>query len=462
MEAPSGLNCRSQLQPQSKRTDTDMTTRTDDDETMKRENALVENRTRRDGSTASETSSNPSATGPGALPPASRWRLLAKVDWKMGIGLVAVLSFIPVWRATVGHAKPTVVSEGPIPAAVIKIGREDLARELVCEAELRPYQEIDLHAKVAGYLQRIDVDIGDKVEAGQLLAIIEVPELADDIERARAELKRRNEEVARAQATFDQDHLVYTRLSSVDKSQPGLVAQQELDAALEKDRTGASALAAAQAEVDVARAELNKLQTMLKYSRITAPFAGIVTKRYADPGALIQAGTSSSTQTLPLVRLSQNDRLRLSFPVSVSYIPWVKAGDPVRIRVDSLDKPIEARISRLARKVETATRTMIVEADLTNADYNLVPGMYASVLLRLEHRPNALAVPIEAVSREQACSVLVVDKENRVEDRPVTLGFETPEKIEVLAGLTENDLVVIGHRSQFKPGQFVRPCLSTR
>lgn len=403
-------------------------------------------------------SARPAQVTPG--PTAPRWRLLAKVDWKMGIGLIAVASLIPVWRATVSHAKPTVVADEPLPAAVVKIGREDLSRELVCDAELRPYNEIDLHARVAGYLQRIDVDIGEMVQAGQLLAVIEVPELGDDIDRAKAELNRRSQEVARAQAAFDQAHLVYTRVSAVDKTQPGLVAQQELDAALEKDRGGASALAAVQAEVDVAKAELSKLQTMLKYSRITAPFAGVVTKRYADAGALIQAGTSSSSQTLPLVRLSQTDRLRLSFSVSVSYVPWVRAGDPVQIRVESLDKPIEGRIARLARKVETATRTMIVEADLTNADYKLVPGMYASVLLHLDHRPNVLAVPVEAVSREKADSVLVVGRENRVEDRPVTLGFETPDKIEVLTGLTENDLVVIGHRSQFKAGQFVQPHLS--
>ncbi len=398
--------------------------------------------------------------GPGESTP--RWRLLAKVDWRMGMGLLAVVSVVAVWRAAIGHAKPTVAAEPAVAAAVAKICREDLARELVCDAELRPWQEIDLHAKVAGYLQRIDVDIGDKVEAGQLLAIIEIPELADDIERAKATLKRRTEEVARAQAGFDQDHLVYSRLAAVDKAQSGLVAQQELDAALEKDRSAASSLAAAQAEVDVAKAELNKLQTMLKYSRITAPFAGMITRRYADPGALIQAGTSSSTQTLPLVRLSQNDRLRLNFPVSVTYIPWVKPGDEVRIHIDSLREPFGAKIARLAQKVETATRTMIVEADLTNADYRLVPGMYASVVLRLERRPNALAVPIEAVSREKSCSVLVVGKENRIEERPITPGFETPEKLEVLTGLNENDLVVIGHRSEFKPGQSVQPRLLTQ
>src|SRR5262249_8692365 len=148
-------------------------------------------------------------------------------------------------------------------------------------------------AKVADYLDNIKVDIGDRVKAGQLLATIEVPELANDIRRAEAAQKRSGQKVTRAQASSDDAHLVYTRLTAVAKTQPSLIAQQKLDTALEKDRAAASTLAAAQAEVDVAKAELEKLQTMLKYCHITAPFTDIVTKRYADPGALIQTGTSS-------------------------------------------------------------------------------------------------------------------------------------------------------------------------
>ena len=148
--------------------------------------------------------------------------------------------------------------------------REDLARELICHAELRPWQEIDLHAEVAGSLQKINVDIGDKVEAGQLLATIEVPELADDIERGKASLKRSQEEAARARCMGCCASLLPVS-QLVDKSQPNLIAQQDLDAAIEKDRSAASALAAAQAEVDVAHAELNKLQTLLHFRKSLRP-----------------------------------------------------------------------------------------------------------------------------------------------------------------------------------------------
>jgi len=385
--------------------------------------------------------------------------LLKRLDWRVvGFLLVAACS-IPVWRAINAHAKPGVVPAECLPIAVAKVIREDLAQELVCEAELRPYQEIDLHAKVAGYLQKICVDIGDRVQAGQALASIEIPELQDDIKGAEAALKRNTEEVARAEAAYEEAHLVYTRLAAVEKTRPNLIAQQEIDAANERDRSTASALAAAKAQVEVAQAELSKLKTMLKYSQITAPFSGVITKRYADPGALIQAGTSSSTQTLPLVRLSQNDRLRLDVPVSVSYVAHVNVGDSIEIRMPALEKCFTGKIARSTRKVETSTRTMQVEVDVENADLKLIPGMYASVVLRLEHRENALTVPIEAVSRQKSCTVFVVDKENKVEERPITLGLETPHKIEVLTGLNENDFVMIGSRSQVKPGQKVEPKL---
>jgi RND family efflux transporter MFP subunit len=400
---------------------------------------------------------------PGTVqPPASpsQFRLPAlfkRLDWRAGCVLLLALIAISVWRATTSHAKPGVVSTHAPQVAVARVTRENLTQELPAYAELRPFEEVDLHAKIAGYLESINVDIGDRVEAGQLLATIEVPELADDLQRANAALARNQQEVARAQAAYEEAHLVYSRLAAVDKAQPNLIAQQELDAAVEKDRTAESALAAAKAEVDVSRAEISKLETMRKYCRIVAPFSGVITRRYADPGALIQAGISSSTQSLPLVRLSQNNRLRLDIPVSVSYVSRIELGDPVEIRVESCEKSFTGSVARSTRKVDTATRTMDVEVDVRNDDLKLIPGMYAYVTLRIDHRDKALAVPVEAVSRQKDATVFVVNNEHKIEQRIVGVGLETPEKLEVLSGLTENELVMIGSRMQVKPGQLVEP-----
>ena len=407
-----------------------------------------------------EIPGDPGNPGPVQPPPQRQFQMPAlfrRLDWRVGCVLLLILIAIPAWRATTGHAKPRTQPISTPQVAVCRVAREDLAEELVCDAELRPYQEVEIHAKVAGYLETIAVDIGDRVSAGQLLATIEVPELADDIQRAKATLSRNEQEVSRAQAAYEEAHLIYTRLAAVDKAQPNLIAQQELDAAVEKDRTAASSLAGAKAEVDVSHAEIAKLETMQKYCHITAPFSGVITRRYADPGALIQAGISSSTQAMPLVRLSQNTRLRLDIPVSVQYVSRIKIGDPVDIRVDSCDKTFNGIIARSTRKVDTATRKMEVEVDVQNAKLDLIPGMYATVTLKVNHRDKALAVPVEAVSRQKSSTVYVVNKDDKIEERTISIGLETPRKLEVLSGLSENDLVMIGARTQVKPGQRVQP-----
>ncbi|MBI3415352.1 MAG: efflux RND transporter periplasmic adaptor subunit [Verrucomicrobia bacterium] len=394
-------------------------------------------------------------------PPASQppKRISKMLGWRIAFFVVFAAAAIPLYRAVRVHAKADTTSGKIPPVAVVKVSRADLAQELIVDAELRPYQEIELHAKVAGYLESISVDIGDHVEAGQLLAVIEVPELADDITRTEAMQKRSEQEVTRAEAAYEETHLAYVRLVAVEKSQPNLIAQQDLDAAQGKDRVAAATLAATKSQVDVARAEVSKLRTMLKYSRITAPFAGVITRRFADPGALIQAGTASSTQALPLVRLSQNDRLRLVFPVSVSHVARIKMGDPAQVHVESSSKPFLGTIARSTHKVDSATRKMEIEVDVLNRDMALVPGMYASVTLKLDRRERALAVPVEALARGQTTTVFVVNRENHIEERPLALGLETPSKIEVLSGLNENELVMIGNRTQVKPGQLVAPKL---
>ena len=253
----------------------------------------------------------------------------------------------------------------------------------------------------------------------------------------------------RAEADYKDAHLVYTRLVTVEKEHPNLVAQQELDAAEAKDGTTEAAIAGAKAEV-------GRCQTLLDYTRITATFDGVITHRYADPGSLIQAGTTSDTQSMPLVCLSDNYRLRLDFPVSVANVKDIQLGDQLEVRVESLKgKPFLGTISRSTQKVDEDTRTMITEIEVPNPKLELVPGMYASVVLKVERRPQALAIPTEAISTDKRTSVYVVNSEQEIEERPVTLGLETPDKYEVVAGLKEGDLVMIGARSKVKSGQKV-------
>jgi RND family efflux transporter MFP subunit len=322
--------------------------------------------------------------------------------------------------------------------AVAAVTRQDLSQELTIQAEFRPYQEVELHAMVAGYLQKIDVDFGDRVKSGDVIATLEVPELNDELAHAVATKER-------AAAAHEDAHLDYTRLCGVNKSQPNLVAPQELDAAEARDRTTAAEVAAAQADTA-------KYQTLLGYTRITAPFDGVITARYADPGSLIQTGSS---QSLPLVRLSENQLLRLDFPVSVSYVDDIAIGEPVEIRLVGSGSMLKAKISRFSRRVDMATRTMETEVQVPNPDLKLVPGMYATVTLRVHKRPGALAIPVEAVAVSANPTVYVVGRDGMISERAVKLGIETPGNFEVLAGVGEGDFVVIGSRSAVHPGERV-------
>lgn len=374
------------------------------------------------------------------------------LNWRIGTAALLGVVSISTWLAGKTPAKPSSEIEHLTLVAAAKVTREDLARTQTFDAEFRPFQEIEIYGKVSGFVETITVDVGDKVQEGQLIATIEIPELQDDLDHAIAVEKRSAEEVNRLKAAYDDAHLTFTRLDAVDKAQPGLVAQQDIDQAKSKDRETEAAWAAAKQQVDVAKADSKKLRTMLAYCQIKAPFNGVITKRSVDPGALIHTTGSAGS---PLVRLSQNDRLRLVFPVSVSFVPYINFGSPLRIRIQSLGKELAGTVSRFTRKIETGTRTMDVEMDLPNTDLALIPGMYASVEVKLEHRENALVVPVEAVSRKGTPTVYIIDRENKIEERAVKLGLETPAKLEVLAGLEENDRVMIGSRSQVKPGEKV-------
>ena len=359
-----------------------------------------------------------------------------------------VIGFGALWATF--HARAQVAADinsavAPV-VGVAKVTREDLFKVVTIPAEFRPYEEVELHAKVSGYVKRMNVDFGDKVKTGQLLATLEVPELNAELTNAMAALQK-------ADADYTNDHLIYTRLLGVNREHPNLVAQQDLDTAQANALAAAAAIAAAKADVE-------KYETLVGYTQIIAPFDGVITRRYADPGALIQAGTSSDTQTLPLVRVSDNYRLRLDFPVTVDYVKDIHLGDRIVVRVDSLKgKTFTGAISRFTDDVNESTRTMITEIEVPNPKLELVPGMYATVTLKVEKRPQALAVPIEAVVNDKTPSVYVVNHDNQIEVRPVELGLETPDKYEVLSGLREGELVVIGNRSKLQAGQKVEPKL---
>lgn len=363
-------------------------------------------------------------------------------------------------------------SNTAITVAVTKVKQEDLSQKLTLAAEFRPEQEIDLHAKVAGYVREIRAEVGDRVRQGQLIARLEVPEFKNDLmqatttkKRSESDVIRARSEVRRTQSIFEAANLTYTRLAAVAKARPNLIAQQEIDEALAKVQVAEAQIATAKASLAVAEdhvtmqdALIERVNTMAAYTTITAPFAGVVTKRFADKGAMIQQGTASQTQAMPVVRLSQIDRLRLVLPVPESVVPRIRIGRLVQVNVPALNQTFTGRVARFVQRVDAATRTMETEVDVPNPRLVLKPGMYASADIELDKKANAIAIPVQTLTRKaDKASVLLVNAQKKLEVREIVTGLETPERVEVLSGLQAGEWVVIGNLSQLRAGQSVTP-----
>ncbi|MEO6784736.1 MAG: efflux RND transporter periplasmic adaptor subunit, partial [Chthoniobacteraceae bacterium] len=276
----------------------------------------------------------------------------------------------------------------------------------------------------------------------------------NELEKASATLRASEQEVIRADANFTEAYLASQRLQDVAKKNPNLVAGQELDVVLAKEASTAGALDAAKQRVQECQAEESKVRSMITYTTITAPFDGMITKRYVDPGALVPAGGSSGTQT-PVVDIAEHKRLRLTFPVPESAVALVKVDAPVRIAVNSLGATLTGKVSRFSGKVDHATRTMSTEVDIDNAEGRLKPGIYASVALVVRESKGATAVPLQAIVTGDKPKAFVVNKSGAVEERAITIGLQTSDKAEVLTGLSPGELVIVGSRSGIQPGQKV-------
>ena len=391
-------------------------------------------------------------------------------------GLLALLTLL-VFLGACSKSQVAGAGGGDEQESVMTVGvtpvmRKPIMRQLTVSSELVPFQEIDVYAKESGYVKDLLVDYGSRVQKGQLMAVLEIPELEMQLQQDTAFIASAAERVTHAQHELDRleaqhqvVHLQSDRLTGVEKTRPGLVAQQEIDDAKGKDlaleaqvEAGKSAYQTAQSQVDEAKAKQQRDKVMFDYARITAPFAGIVTQRFANQGALMQAGTSSSTQAMPLVRLSQDDLFRLVIPVPESYVKYIHIGDPVQVHVPSLDKVVPGKVTRFSVDVTADTRTMHTEVDVLNPAHVLMPGLYAEATLTLERKNSALVVPLQAVNQAGGqATIFLVDPNSTLQERKITLGLETATDAEVLSGLNEGDRVVVSDRSALKAGLHVKP-----
>jgi membrane fusion protein (multidrug efflux system) len=307
--------------------------------------------------------------------------------------------------------------------------RGEIIRYVTLPGSIKANQQATLYAKIAGYLKSLAVDKGDAVKAGQALAEIEVPELLADIAKSKAEV-----EVA---------EIEYKRVSEAQKKAPDLVMPQTVDDALGK--------------LKVAKASLEHDQTLLGFSKITAPFDGIVTARHVDPGAFIPAATGgSAAQTAAVVTVMDFNTVRVQVAVPVLEASLVRAGQPVKLTVEGLPgKTFEGTVSRFTYALDDATKTMLVETDLPNPTRELRPGMYAMIKVGVEKHTDALLIPVEALVMEKVNAFAFIAADGKAKKTPIKIGFNDGAKVEVLEGLMADAAVILVGKTALTDGQAV-------
>ena len=323
---------------------------------------------------------------------------------------------------------------------VMRPQRGDIVHSITLPGDLVGLYQSTLYAKVTGYLKEISVDKGDWVKQGQVLAVIEVPELQERLARSRADL--------------EVQHLTYQRLEQVWKSDPRLVARQDVDIA--------------QGKYLEAKAGVDELEAMASYTKIVAPFAGVVTGRFVDPGALIKAGgeqtTSSPDQgsthpsggTSPVLSLAMIDTMRTYVYAPQDAVGSIRRGMPAKLTLQDLPgRSFDGVVTRYSNSLDLGTRTMLTEIDLQNTRHDLYPGMYANVTLELERHRDALELPESAIGESSDGKYVMVAQDGKLRKQEVTLGINNGKSAEIVSGLGGGESVVANLDPSIVPDEAV-------
>jgi len=319
---------------------------------------------------------------------------------------------------TPSEAAPS--TDGAVAVQVMKPQRRDMAFTITLPANVSPWYQATLYAKVPGYLTWMGFDKGDMVKKGQLLAVIDAPEV--------------EEQFRQAEADYAIKRLTYNRLYSAWKENPDVIAKQDVDVA--------------QAAAEGAKHLRDNRRTMLGYTKVYAPFTGVITARFADPGALIQSAALSTTQAVPLYTIMDMDTVRVYVSVPQEVALLAKPGVPVVLTTKEMQgKEFQGSITRTTEALDPATRTLLVEIDMPNKERQLQPGTYVSATLYLLQHPHALAIPPAAIvtsGADKGKAVFVVEQ-GTARRAPIKTDIDDGVWVEVVEGLTgDEDIVVVG------------------
>ena len=318
-----------------------------------------------------------------------------------------------------GNALPT--ENQPVEVQVTKPMRKDLTYTLTLPANIAPLYQTTLYAKVSGYLNWIGPDKGDQVKKGQVVAIIDAPEIEEQYQQAAADYKIKK--------------ITYDRLRNVWKESPDVIAKQDVDVA--------------EAAYDGARTLMQQRAVWRDYTKVRAPYDGTITARFADPGAIIQVSTSSATTASPLFTIMDLNTVRVYANVPQDDSPWVIPGQTnAAVRVPELpDRSFSGTITRSALALDPSTRSLLVEVDLPNPDHVLRPGTFAELVIGLREIPNALVLPPQAVNSTPKGKSLFIVEQGKAKGVPVRTGITDGQWIEITDGLRgDEEVVVVGKR----------------
>jgi RND family efflux transporter MFP subunit len=369
--------------------------------------------------------------------------------------------------ATPPPAKSTEVDSRPR-IEVVHPRRVTVAQRLQTNATLEAFETADLFAKVTGYLSDVRVDIGDHVKAGQVLAVIDIPELEQQLAEDQAQLASKQSALETARRQVDHDRanralqditLKRNEVLLKDQWVPAqMVDQNRADAAVARANVGIAkanrTLAARQ--IDLAAATVEKTEALLGYTHIVAPFDGVVAQRLVNRGDLVQPPTG--TLMKPLFTVQRIDTIRVFCDVPENDVPHLHIGDPAIVKPSGFDgTPVIGKVTRFSLRLNPETRNMSTEIDLPNPEERLYPGMYATVSLEMNRRPNALTVPATAVGSDGDGSFVNTITDNRITRLAVETGLTDERRIEVTAGLSEETPVVVTIKGAPPPGTEVQP-----
>lgn len=353
--------------------------------------------------------------------------LLLVIVALLGFSLVMTVQSKVLQAGGKGSGQELIVNVG-----VTKPHREDVLRKITQPGNVVAFEQASLYAKVAGYLQWIEVDRGDWVKEGQVLALIDMPEMVPEYEQLKAEYKK-------YKAEHDLQEIIYNRKKNLRAEEA--VTEEDLDIARAQFET-------AKANVDVAKAKIERVATLMEYAKIKAPFDGVITERFLDPGALIQLGTTA-TKPSPILTIMNIETVRIYVDIPEPDVPFIKKGMPATFTLSALPgKEFSGEVVRFSTSLDPSTRTMRTEVYIPNPDHVLLPGMFGYVTLVLERHKNTLTLPAECLIIEKEGKFVYTVVDNRVKKVPVETGIDTGIQVEITSGLAgEEDIIVAGKGS---------------